>query len=116
MYVQANEVSEISRIQDISEEWKARNEWSALSQIDNIKFNVRAWNDSSLLLRVHNLNDKGNISLTLFAGKTSTFLTSFYGRELVFDSIYETNLLGTMGYQDFLDSKWNWNKVMNTEK
>lgn len=116
LYLQAHELPEVSRIEDITEEWKARTDWATLSQIDNLKFNVRAWNDSSMLLRVHNLHDKANVSFTLFAGKTSTFLTSFYGRELMFDSIYEVNLLGNMRYETFLDNKWNWNKVMSTEK
>lgn len=62
---------------------------------------------------MHNLHDEKEISVGLFAGKHSPILTTFYGRTVSFESITEQSLGANMDYAQFINSKWNWHKVID---
>lgn len=49
----------------------------------------------------------------LFADRHSPLLTTFYGRTASFASLTEQALGGNMEYGQFINSKWNWQKVMD---
>jgi hypothetical protein len=61
--------------------------WKKQSGLDNIKFMIKPFNDSTVILRIHNLNDKSLHNIGLYANKTSTFLTSYYGKKAIFSEI-----------------------------
>ena len=62
---------------------------------------------------MHNLNDSADLTIGLFAGKTSPILTTYYARTVTFDSIEETSLGGNMPYSKFINDKYNWHQVID---
>ena len=77
---------------------------------------IKPWNDSTVLVRVHNLHDEQNKTITLFASDVSPLLTTFYENTIKFSSVEETSLGGNMKYEEFLAKKWNWDSVVNLKK
>ena len=66
---------------------ETREKWAKLTNIEEIKLLIKPWNDSTVLVRVHNLNDKDNQTVNLFASDVSPLLTTFYGNTIRFSSI-----------------------------
>lgn len=94
-----------------------KRQWEEKVGINRVKFQIKPWNDSSVLLRVFNMWDDKNVTIELFsADNISTFLTAFYGNDIEFKDVYETNMGGNIKYKDFLQKKWNWNSVVNLDQ
>jgi hypothetical protein len=100
-------------VEEFDADFVERNKWNGISNIENLKFSIRPFNDSTTILRVHNLHDKENMTIGLFADNSSPLLKTFYGRTLTFSKISERSLGGNMEYSDFINSKWNWNNVID---
>lgn len=94
-----------------------KRQWEEKVGLNRVKFQIKPWNDSSVLLRVFNMWDDKNTTIQLFsADNISTFLTAFYGNDIEFKDVYETNMGGNIKYKDFLQKKWNWNSVVNLDQ
>lgn len=94
-----------------------KRQWEEKVGLNRVKFQIKPWNDSSVLLRVFNMWDDKNASIQLFsADNISTFLTAYYGNDIEFKDVYETNMGGNIKYKDFLQKKWNWNSVVNLDQ
>ena len=77
---------------------------------------IKPWNDSTVLVRVHNMHDEENKTITLFATDVSPLLTTFYGNIIRFSSVEEMSLGGNMKYEEFIARKWNWESVVNLKQ
>ena len=77
---------------------------------------IKPWNDSTVLVRVHNMHDEENKTITLFATDVSPLLTTFYGNIVRFKSVEEMSLGGNMKYEEFIARKWNWESVVNLKQ
>ena len=62
------------------------------------------------------MNDELDINVGLFASQHSQLLTTFYGRTVSFSSVEELSLGANMKYSEFINAKWNWDKVVNLTK
>ena len=94
-----------------------KRQWEEKVGLNRVKFQIKPWNDSSVLLRIFNMWDDKNASIQLFsADNISTFLTAYYGNDIEFKDVYETNMGGNIKYKDFLQKKWNWNSVVNLDQ
>lgn len=113
LFIQGNVISPNARVEEFDADFFERNKWNGISNIENLKFSIRPFNDSTTILRVHNLHDKDNMTIGLFADNSSPLLKTFYGRTLTFSKISERSLGGNMEYSDFINSKWNWNNVID---
>jgi hypothetical protein len=77
---------------------------------------IKPINDSTVVVRVHNLNDKEAKEVKLFAGDISPLLTAFYGSLAKITKVEERSLGNNMNYQEFIESKWNWETVVDLKK
>ena len=87
LLIQGNEIAPNERIEKSVSNFEEREKWAKLTNIEEVKLLIKPWNDSTVLLRVHNLNDKENKTVTLFASDVSPLLTTFYGNTIRFSSI-----------------------------
>jgi hypothetical protein len=62
------------------------------------------------------MHDEVEMTVGLYADHHSPLLTTFYGRSVSFTSISEQSLGANMDYCQFIDSKWNWHRVIDLTK
>jgi Cft2 family RNA processing exonuclease len=96
LFIQGNALSSNARVEEFDVDFETRDEWNGVSNINGLKFTVRPFNDSTTVVRVHNMDDKAELTVGLYANDSSPLLTTFYGRTVSFSKITENSLGGNM--------------------